>query len=100
MNVPHHRVGVCSVESTQRFKEQSFQLRVIHFILFFFSNENSTDDMTEKHRRGGAWGPEHNWTGGDTVVGVEGGVGWASKSTKWSKRYRIKNLNFFIYIFI
>lgn len=27
--------------------------------------------------------------------------GWgASESTKWSKRYRIKNFNFFIYIFI
>lgn len=47
------------------------------YFVYFFSNENSTDDMTEKHRRGGAGGPEHNWTG--KQCGWGGGGGWVGK---------------------
>lgn len=66
--------------------------------LFISSNDNGTDDMKAQGRAGG------RKRGVEFIQHMDiawwGGSRGASKSTKWSKRYRIKNFNFFFHIYI
>lgn len=56
--------------------------------------------MMEKHRQGGAGGPEHNWTGKHCGVGWGGGLGGQAKVPNGVKDIVSKISIFHIYIYI
>lgn len=56
-NIAQDHVDVCFGETTQRLsksREETPLVKSDSFYFVFFSNENGTDNMTEKHRGGGA----------------------------------------------